>query len=289
MSDKIRYVKTFAFNDFTGEEGKLIQKEARDAQGNVLHFEAYDMEGNRSQKIIRTYDEANRVKEEQQFSYGEEPDQVITYLYNESGSPASITTTYADGAKSIMNHQYDKPNRAVTIETVDEEGTNEGIEYSRYDSEGRLLEKKTTDDYGDMTEHIQITLDDHGRQLTRKVTYADGYVLDLIFEYEIDEKGRISEVYIDEKNGKPYREEFLTYDERGNIIEHEVKDLKQGYGATDKSTFNLDNKVIKQQQYTGTKLREEVTYTYLESGLLSESVTISGDGESTVRYEYEFH
>ena len=286
---KISKIKTFIVTDETDDKGYISSQEVRNEAGGVLLQEHYTRDGAVENKIIREFDDQNRLIEEYQFSWDEDPDQVLFYEYNAGGQLAQVKIQYRDGSLSYKKYTIDAAEHTESLEIIDEDGGMEGTEFRRFDKEGRVLEEKIVEE-GELVKHSKISYDDSGRPLHRSFLDIDGVEQGRKYIYEVDDNGRVAGLKVLNKQGTVLREDHIKYDEKGNEIEHFVKDLEQGYGSLSKWEYDDKDRIVVQQSFGGGgNLKEEVKYKYTEHDLLKEQESRSGQGVFLNYYEYEFH
>ena len=137
---KIKSITRHVLSDLI-EEPTLRTLEVRDLAGNLTEEAYYFADGSIEQRILRRFNAGSQLLEEQQFSSGEDPDQVTTYVLNENGKPASKTVEYKNGGQSITNFDYQPTDNSVTMTVRDQDGTFEEKIYHRLDQEGKVLEE----------------------------------------------------------------------------------------------------------------------------------------------------
>ena len=289
MSDKIKSITTFLVNNETDEKGLKHLYEERSPDGQVLLVEQYLEDGTLESRVERSLDEKNRLVEEKHYTSATHPDQHFSYEYNESGKISRVGVHYADGSVSHKNYSRDEAQKSTTIDIVDEDGDTEGKEYRRFDSEGKLLEEVIYDEDGKIHEKSEFEYNDTGNVIESVVVDAEGYELVRFYDYYFDDQGRVTRLETLNEDEEIIREDEFEFDERGNRILHSIQDKDRGYYITEKSEFNLDNRIIKQERLRGESVVESIDFKYREDGLLLQKETTRGDGIFMNYYEYQFH
>ena len=288
MSNKIKSIKTFHINDNTEDKGIINAYEERDAEGNITLHIQYNEKGGIEQKTERIFNEKGQLFEEKQYTGGENPDQHISYEYNESGKVALATVHYLDGSISLRKYSRNEAEKTTTIEIVDNENVFEGKEIRRFDEEGRILEETIYDEENEIVEKTETEYDDYGRIIENVFVDMSGIETVRFYDYYTDDEGRVNKIETLDEDETIIRTDEIKYDERGNqtkyIAQHENKAI-----FTDIWEYDRDNKVINHKRMRGDNLVEEVKNKYREDNLLAEQETLTGNGIVLNYYEYSFY
>jgi len=285
---KIKSITTFLTSEEYGEGETLHMKEVRDEQENILVHESFAMDGSRQQRTVNTYNDQGLLIAQDQYTYGEEPDQRLVFAYNESGKLAEVTITYMDGSISVKTYDRNEAENSLTIVIRDEDGEEEGKEYRKLDSEGRVLEEIIHED-GELNSQVKASYDDAGRPVEKHTVDAEGYEQSHFYFYELNEKGQFSEIEIADEKDELIRADSFEYDERGNEITHRIENHKEGYVLIDHQIWDADDQLTQRRRVLSDgKLIEEINYEYNEMKLLAKEEHISADQVYAHRYEYEF-
>ncbi len=287
---KIKQISTYL--QLPDREETLQRLEERDERENVLLEEQYYPTGDLESRLERTFDADNRLAAIREYaSDAEQPDQEMLFEYTAAGKIALKRVVYRDGSESQHRYAYDEAERGETITIVDEEGTVEGVEYRRYDSEGRVLEERIAVEEEQEEVRREQAFDDHGMLLKRR-TVQQGEEEDALVEivaYERDEKGLVRKRTIEDEAGDILRLDLFAYDERGNTVEHQAEDHHQGWAIVDRWEFDDQDRVSSSQRtYPGGAMLQETALSYDETGLLAERETRTPQGIQVFRYRYEF-
>lgn len=284
---KIRAITTFLINQYTSDEGfKHIYQEFND-KGHTTVEERYFAEDELEQKILRSYDDQDRLIEEITYSDQHEPDQHIVYHYEAGAKPHKVEVIYANGAKTTYIHTYNDAERSENVVVMDENGTIESNEYRRWDAEERLLEEEIKDVDGNIVSRVVNEFDQHGNPLKVYIHSEDGDEFTHTFEYETDEKGYIVELKVSDDRGKVFRQETFEYDEQGNRTERRFEDRQRGRAGIEVWEYDDQGReILHQVLKPNGNPQEEVAITYGENGLVAEREYRDSDGVVIHMYEY---
>ena len=288
MANAIKSIRTKLINEYTSEDGVLLQIEERDTAGNILLQEQYNDQGQVEQSISRSFNEAGHLLEETHSSYGEDPHQRLVHHYDDQDKITKVDVHFLDGSISYQQFTRNKEERTVLIEVVDEDGELEGKEFRKFDDEGRTLVETIHDDEG-LQKHVETQFDEHGRPLARKGQFADGVEIDWQYQYEYNDKAQVIAASIQDVDGQLVRVERLSYDEAGNTSSHKVEDHKSGYGHIEHYEYDQNNRITRELKLAlNESPMEETLYTYREDGLLSSEEKRTPRGVFIHQYQYEF-
>ena len=290
MEQKIKTITTILINDETPEEGVIFMREERDLAGNQISIEQLSYDGSIESKTTRTFDSENKMITEAHYSANKEPDQSLTYTYNQEGKIEKITIVYRDGSISNVNYKRDVTENSTEIKTVDPDGYLEAKEYRKFDMEGRVLEEGIYGEEGVLESRIVSSYNDSGRPIERSFEYGDGRAFTHFYDYEFDAEGRLTFMEAYDKDEQSIRVDDLVYDQNGNQIEHRIQDHEKGYSIIDKGVFDEANQLIKQiRSFANGHLIQEKEYVRDENNLLIKEETTGEDGVMVYVFKYDFH
>jgi len=289
---KIKTLKVKLATQDSEEEGFLSFLEQRDANGNVLLEEQYYLDGSLARRVERTFSESDigKVTEEKFYSQEGAPDQTAVYTYNESGKVAIVKSTFSGGGIEVKKISYDEANNGETVLIGDDQGAIEAKEYRRYDGENRVVEEAIYEGENELTQKTETSFDDHGKPVARTITYGDGYVTELDYNYEMDDQGRVIGMTVKNEKGEEIYYEEYEYNEKNNISDHYVENAQSRKTSTKKYEYDDKDRVVKEQTLNIEDiLEQEVHFQYdEESNQLKMKETNTAEGFSVEMYEYEY-
>lgn len=288
---KIKSISTHVVGENTPDEGILVQYEERDEEGHLVVEEKFYPDGSLESRILRDFDDKGQVVSEKEFSgENEQPDQATTYTYSAAGRLEEAVIAYQDGSLTIRKYEQDEAANSETIHIADEEGTFEGKEYRRYDSEGHVLQEVIHDEEEKLEQDVSREYDDHGQLIKRVSIFDEDYETVELFDYERNEGGQIISRRAEDEDGKLLRFDEFSYDERGNTIQHKAQSVNEGWALVDEWEYDEKDQIVKSRrsQPDGSVLQES-DYFYNEEGLLLERETRTKQGVSLSVYKYEYY
>lgn len=287
---KIKSISTFVHAEDSPEEGTLLQYEERNEKEQLILEEKYYADASLESRIERSFDSEGRLEWEKEFSgENQEPDQHTQYTYSAAGRLEVAEIKYQDGSSTFRKYEHDESANSETINIVDEEGTYEGKEYRRFDSEGKILQEVIHDEEEKLEQDVNREYDDNGHLTERVTMLPDDYETVEFFDYERNDQGLILNRKVEDEDGKLLRLDKFEYDEKGNTTQHEVQDYNQGWALVDQWEYDEKERIIKtrRSQPNGDVLQES-EYRYNDNDLLIEQENRTKQGMSLSAYKYEY-
>ncbi len=287
---KIKSIKSY-IQTTEAEEPLLVAFEERTIEDIIIREENYFLDGNLNQAVIRKLDDKGKVIEEMHYSEEGEPDQVLSFSYENSGKLASIKTEYRDGSHDVKSIARNEAENSETTQVIDDEDYMESKVYRRFDSEGNVLEEHAYGEEGTLKQKMKVAYDNHNRPTQTKIEYADGFVKELFYDYVLNDKAQVETVEITDANDKLVHYEHFVYDEKGNRVEHHIQDADHGVAVVYKWEFNdKDQATSKLTLKANGEIIEEEHLEYGPEGQVVAREVVNNRGEETLqKYVYEVH
>lgn len=150
-----------------------------------------------------------------------------------------------------ITHQFDQSGHLTSLELFPTNDTNSVLHVFVHDTAGRVAEEQTFEPNGTLGSKR-------------------------VFRYGFDEEGRQTALVTATDTGTFTHAEFSIYDERGFLAE-EI--YISGYGAIEKSLFDVGGNLVYNARYYQGKLVQEATHHHGPLGRLKESRYYGPDGE----------
>ncbi len=292
ISDGVYQIRNYEY-DKAGRVKSIL--ESADKRGTGKTFTKtifdYDKNGNLTQiitptgnKILRTYDLADRLKEEQHIEKNGYIKNKITYTYDKAGNIVAVTD--ANGVKT--SYSYDWLNRQ--IQTV---GAIGDTQITLYDKNGNIIKQITPNEY----ERIKAAIKSKAKT-------------NLVSDSEKLNNSRINSLGINDKmtyNLKPDSQKTSDINPESIALENlKMNNTKikrtglESYGYTYKydkigrmtSVISPDQTLLRELTYNsyGEVIKETIgnkKYTQLEYDLLGRRTKVITPGGSSQTYEYD--
>ncbi len=286
---KIKSITRHVLSDLM-EAPTLRTLEVRDLAGNLTEEAYYYADGSTEQRILRKFNDGSQLLEEQQFSTGEEPDQVTSYVLNESGKPTTKTVEYKNGGQSITSFDYQPADNSVTMTIRDQDGNFEEKIYQRLDQEGKVLEEIRHGEGEVLEQQHNISYDDNGRPVSRKIEVKGEPAVQQFYDYFFDDKGQLIEVEVYDEKDQVLRADTIEYDEAGNRTSYLMDDLVQDAQLVERWEYDDQQRIIKHSRARGTgAVLESTAYEFGDHGYIHTMAVSSPTGEQVDTFTYEFY
>lgn len=274
----------------SSEAPTLRTLEVRDPAGNLIEEAYYYADGSTEQRIVRKFDAESHLLEEQQFSDGKTPDQVTSYVLNESGKPSTKTVEYKNGGQSITTFEYQPADNSVTMTVRDQDGNFEEKIYQRLDQEGKVLEEIRHGEGEILEQQHAISYDDNGRPVSRKIEVSGEPAVQQFYDYFFDDKGLLIEVEVYDEKDQVLRADTIEYDETGNRSSYLMDDLVQDTQLVETWEYDDQQRIIKNARSRGGgAVLESTAYEFGDHGYIQTMTISSPTGEQVDTFSYEFY
>lgn len=234
---------------------KVWLVESAETKNGVGYTYEYDEQGNLTAEIKSnsykfSYDKNGKLIQEAYFTFIDNIQQQIDYVYDDSGRLVKEIYTYDDGRSWESEYFYDE--NGLKLKATSTNPNADGVTFFEYDSEGRLILSRLEDGSEWKTEY---TYDDKGN-LIKQTDFSDGKEV-YRNEYKYDEKNRVIE-----KNSihvTDYYDCYIYgYDEADRIISEKKYSCSVGEEAVGEPYYQIVNKYDEK----GLKLSMEETDSY---------------------------
>lgn len=234
---------------------KVWLVESAETKNGVGYTYEYDEQGNLTAEIKSnsykfSYDEDGNRIQEAYFTFIDNIQQQIDYIYDDNGKLIKEINTFDDGRNWAVEHIYDES--GLLIKTTGTQPNVKGATLYEYNSDGKLILRYVEGDAEDKTEY---TYDEKGN-LIKQTDFSGGKEV-YRNEYKYDEKNRVIE-----KNsiyGTDYYDCYIYgYDEADRIISEKKYSCSVGEEAVGEPYYQVVNKYDEK----GLKLSMEETDSY---------------------------
>lgn len=259
-----------------------------DPENHLIEEIVFNRDGNIEQ-IQRYIYQDNKLMEEVSLDENKEVVERKTYEYSDKGILQKELIHYSDGFFDTLTYYYDEkgqPSKKILIDSDEDPESVEIFEYEGknlinhqiFDGNENLLFKKTQtfDQNNNIIEIVEEDLetgsyfkkmheyDNEGRHL-ENLTYNEKEELIERVVFFYNEKGSLTEVIEENQKGKNHT--YMEYDEKGNLIYQEEKNLEDILIGRVERKYNEDNMVVESHVYShhhglGPDINYLISYTY---------------------------
>ena len=206
-------------------------------------------------------------------------------IYHDEPLLVTLESYYDDALSEIIRYTYRSDGQPDTKQICDPAGDVELTEYYRYDDQGRLVQVDSCLTDREVLYYRQFSYDTNNR-VVKETGYSvfdgDGtpsYEL----RYEYDGDRLISETTYSTISGERYGWELYHYDESGRLISKDNYIIDETVVTTTRYYYDESGRLMREcsepESNTGatindTTLKETISYTYNDNGLLLEKITV---------------
>ena len=248
--------------------GGITKTATYDANGNILFIEI-DERGTRYITHSFTYDDQNNLLSVTQYSWKGEVVSQSTYAYQQGQTvvtcyvPPEHTSFTRPHSNSTIIYTYDAFGNQLSQRYINHNNVALYENYRTYDLSGNLLTEVTYQE-GSLLGSYRHTYDSQGNHILYAGYGDDGE--SFRYEYFYDDNGNCIGNKYYTKNVLE-KETKNTLDERGNIIEEFVENIKKGITYSTTFTYDSQNRLLSEEFFNNGYVNRK-TYEYDFAGNL---------------------